>query len=108
LSRAFRIHRSDNVATLLEDASSGPLTVTGGGEEEQVVAREPIKIGHKVALRDIGPGEAITKFGVPIGRASQPIPQGAWVHLHNCCSSFDARSQTFDVQTGATTDVVYE
>jgi hypothetical protein len=108
-ARCFQIHASDNVATLLDDADGGsPLRVLGGATERSIEAREKIQLGHKIALRDIPPGETIVKFGVPIGHATREIPAGAWVHLHNCTSLFDARSQTLDVHTGAATDTKYE
>jgi altronate dehydratase small subunit len=106
--RCYRIHGDDNVATMLDDAPAGAVSVLGQAGEPQVVTTESIQLGHKVALGDISAGEAIIKYGVAIGLASQPIPRGSWVHLHNCCSAFDERSQTFDVQTGAAKDTKYE
>ena len=39
--------------------------------------------GHKIALRDIAPGEHIMKYGECIGAASHPISKGDYVHVHN-------------------------
>jgi hypothetical protein len=50
----------------------------------------------------------VVKFGVAIGRATRDIAVGQWVHLHNCASSFDQRSQTLELHTGAVTDTKYE
>ena len=36
-------------------------------------ARSDIPIGHKLAIRPIGDGETILKYGVDIGRAVKPI-----------------------------------
>jgi len=105
----FRINRSDNVATMLDDAAAGGIDVTALGESKQIIkALEPIKLGHKIALVDIPEGSQIIKFGVAIGCATRGIRAGEWVHLHNCASGFDERSQTLDLQTGASTDVSYE
>ena len=104
--RCFKISPADNVATLLDDVDCGPVRILGDSGE--LIAAEPIKLGHKIALCDIATGQAITKFGVPIGRATRDIAAGQWVHLHNCASDFDQRSQTLDVQTGAVTDTKYE
>lgn len=104
----FRIDARDNVATMLAPADGGVVRVCNSKDIATVDALEAIDLGHKIALADIGPGEAVVKFGVPIGRASRPIPRGAWVHLHNCESNFDARSGTLDLHTGATTDTRYE
>ena len=39
--------------------------------------------GHKYALRDIGKGENIIKYGNPIGHATEDIKVGEHVHTHN-------------------------
>src|SRR5262245_60097856 len=108
-ARCFQVRPSDNVATLLDEVSGAatPVRLLGSNPCE-VVALEPIAQAHKIALRDIGQGEAVTKFGVAIGRASKPIRVGQWVHLHNCTSNFDERSQTLDIHTGSPTDTKYE
>jgi hypothetical protein len=106
--RCFKINPLDNVATLLDDAAGGVVRVLGHGAESSVAATEPIKLGHKIALCAIATGQPVVKFGVAIGRANHDIAAGQWVHLHNCTSGFDQRSQTLDVQTGAATDTKYE
>jgi altronate dehydratase small subunit len=107
--RCFQVHADDNVATLLDDATApGELRVLNSPGVTKIDAREPIGLGHKVALAGIAAGQAIVKYGVSIGSASRVIRPGEWVHLHNCASNFDARSQTLDVHTGATTDTKYE
>jgi altronate dehydratase small subunit len=103
---AFQIHHADNVATLLRDADG--LVEVGGAGAQSLPLHEHIAASHKVALRDIPAGEAVIKFGARIGHATQPIPRGAWVHLHNLASDLDARSGTLDLHSGAPTDTVYE
>ena len=39
--------------------------------------------GHKVARRAIAQGEFVIKYGEIIGRATQDIAPGEWVHTHN-------------------------
>lgn len=104
MTGAFRIHPDDNVATLLGDGADAVALVGGGG----VVLNEPVAMGHKVALADIAQGDAVVKFGIPIGTASSAIRAGDWVHLHNCTSRFDERSGGFDVVTGAAKDMAYD
>lgn len=101
MARAFQVHPADNVATLLDDAPAGPVTCGAG---RVLTTPEPIARGHKIAVRPIAAGEAVTKFGVRIGHATQPIAAGAWVHLHNLASDLDARSSTLDRHSGAPTD----
>jgi hypothetical protein len=108
--RCFKLSPADNVATLLDDVEAGSVDVRvlGQAGETNVTVSGPIKLGHKLALRDIISGDPVIKFGVPIGRATRDIAAGQWVHLHNCASGFDQRSGTLDVQTGAATDTKYE
>ena len=107
--RCFKIHADDNVATLLDDVPvAGEVRVLGHAAETSIAASGPIKLGHKIALAEIASGQPVVKFGVAIGRASRDIAAGQWVHLHNCTSGFDQRSQTLDVHTGAATDTKYE
>lgn len=106
---AFRIQTSDNVATLLTDAREGDeVMLTGGTSPSRIRALESIQAGHKIATADIDQGESVIKFGVAIGHASTAVSTGAWVHLHNCASNYDARSATLDAETGAATDTRYE
>lgn len=106
MPRCFRINAQDNVATMLDDGA-GIVDVLGQSQQ-RIELSEQIALGHKVALSDIRAGDPIVKFGVAIGRATRDISAGQWVHLHNCSSNFDERSQTLDVHSGATTDTRYE
>jgi hypothetical protein len=109
MPRAFCIHVEDNVATLLDDAPQpGVARILGTARVNEVASLEPIMLGHKIAICDMPAGQPVVKFGVTIGRASRDIRAGQWVHLHNCESTFDQRSQTLDLHTGAATDTKYE
>ena len=71
---------TDNVAVARVPIPAGTrLSVEG----LQLVTREAIPAGHKVALRAIGPGELVERYGQAIGRASQLIEAGRHVHTHN-------------------------
>lgn len=45
--------------------------------------QEFIPLGHKVAVKMHQSGDLIYKYGFPIGQATQDIPVGSWVHVHN-------------------------
>lgn len=106
MTKAFKIHSADNVATVLEEA--GDRVVVFGAEDLEINACSTIPANHKVAVRFIAAGEAVVKFGVPIGHATTDIQTGDWVHLNNLASDMDERSGTFDPATGAPTDTRYE
>ncbi len=107
MTQVYCIHREDNVGTALVGLVPGPVRVLGEvdiHEVAEVACSEPIDAGHKMASRAIAKGEAVVKYGLPIGRATCDIAPGQWVHLHNCESQFDERSNTLDVHTGAPTE----
>lgn len=108
MTTAFQIHAADNVATLLADAATGEAVALRGATVDTIPATGPVAMGHKIALSAIATGDPIVKFGIPIGRATEAIGVGGWVHLHNCASGFDERSGAFDVVTGAAKDIVYD
>ena len=84
MKAALVISERDNVATALQALEPGsPLEIAG----TSLTVREPIPSGHKIALRDIAAGQAVVKYGSPIGVATALIPAGAHVHTHNVASS---------------------
>ena len=50
---------------------------------------EEIPAGHKYALRAIAKDDYVIKYGEIIGRATQNIAEGEWVHTHNVKSHLD-------------------
>jgi SAF domain len=84
MSLALVISARDNVATALEALSAGQ-TIRAG--QAIITVTEPIPRGHKIALGPIAAGEAVVKYGSPIGTASCDIAAGAHVHTHNLAST---------------------
>jgi len=79
--RIIQLHPADPIAIAVQDVSTGStLRAPDGGH---LVAAEHIPAGHKIALRDLAPGETVLRYGCRIGQASQPIAAGGWVHTHN-------------------------
>ncbi len=72
----IRMHASDNVAIVANDGGLPAGTALPGGP----VLRERVPQGHKVSLADVPQGEAVRRYGVPIGFALHDIPAGSWVH----------------------------
>ena len=78
------ISARDNVATALESLTPGTQLELDG---VTVTVGEPIPSGHKVAIAAIASGDAVVKYGNPIGIASADIAAGAHVHIHNVASN---------------------
>ena len=84
LTNAILLDERDNVATCTSAAQKGDtIKILGGGE---IVCVEDIPIWHKVALKPIGTGEKIFKYGEIIGEAASDIAAGAWVSHENIFS----------------------
>lgn len=82
--RALILHPKDNVASVMEEISSGDnVVVQGGNETLSLRAVDRIPFGFKVATADIRQGGPVLKYGEIIGTASKDIPKGALVHIHN-------------------------
>ena len=71
----------DDVGVALRQLNVGDPVVEG------CVATASIPRGHKVALHDIAPGDRVSKYGQTIGYASENVPGGAHVHVHNLAFS---------------------
>lgn len=78
------MHPKDNVAVCLRPLKEGEkIMVTHDGNTLSVKVLEAVPLGHKVALSTIATGEAITKYGEIIGRATNDIAAGQHVHTQN-------------------------
>lgn len=79
---------NDNVATALCDLD-GPAVVRVAGPDGTVFElsiTQPIRLGHKAALRPIAVDSPAIKHGEPFGLATTPIGAGEHVHVHNVIS----------------------
>ena len=54
----------------------------------RVGVREPIPVGHKLALMPIAGGAKVQKFGFPIGSTTREVQAGELVHVHNIKSDY--------------------
>jgi altronate dehydratase len=81
------INEKDNVATTLEPLNRGTnVSVEVQGRLEKIQVLSDIPMGHKFALRDMEEGEAVIKYGEPIGQSTVRIARGEHVHVHNVLS----------------------
>lgn len=90
---AIRLHPADDVAVALLPLPAGRRVVVDGVELRAAAA---IPAGHKLALRPIGLGQAVRRYGQVIGFATAPIAPGEHVHSHNLAVG----SMTLDYEFG--------
>lgn len=86
LKIALKVDNLDNVATIFANGITSGMEVEirdKKGVSERVNVIGDVPYGHKIAIRDIAPGEHIMKYGESIGAANVPIARGEYVHVHN-------------------------
>jgi altronate hydrolase len=76
----LKVHPADNVLVALVNLPKD-TTVTYEGEEYTI--QENVKAKHKFATTDLNAGDAITMYGVLVGRAQQPIKKGGLISTTN-------------------------
>ncbi|MDD6142800.1 MAG: altronate dehydratase family protein [bacterium] len=80
MREVLKISAGDSVAVALVALNAGTEVDVEG---QKVVLATDVPAGHKFALKDIAQGEAIIKYGYPIGQAKCDIAVGSHVHVHN-------------------------
>jgi (2R)-sulfolactate sulfo-lyase subunit alpha len=84
----FVLHDAkDTVAVVVVEGVQAGTELRGwimdDDQSTSVMARQDIPIGHKVALKDMNPGDTVWKYGVDMGRVVAPIKAGEHAHVHN-------------------------
>lgn len=85
MSKLMKINAADNVYIVripLEERESVEI------EGKVYAVKKGLGFGHKVAGAFIKPGDKIIKFGTAIGSATEEIPIGDHIHLHNMKSDY--------------------
>ncbi len=83
----IQIQPEDNV--VVASGQLTPDTVIEAGDEKKIRIIDEIPFGHKAAIVPLKKGDAVIKYGFPIGRASRDIKAGEWVHTHNMVTGLD-------------------
>jgi altronate hydrolase len=89
---AVHLRPEDNTAVAARSLPEGTGLQCNG---DTFTLSQRIPLGHKIALRRINTGEAVTKYGQIIGFASKEIEPGEWVHVHNVSAAAFARDYAF-------------
>lgn len=82
------LHESkDNVAVaVVEGITAGMQLNAWIMDEDKTISipcTQDIPIGHKVAVRDMGTGDTVYKYGEDIGKVVANITTGQHAHVHN-------------------------
>ena len=84
----FVLHDArDTVAVVVVEGVKAGDELTGWIMDDDrtvnLVARQDIPIGHKIALKDMAVGDTPLKYGIDIGKVVAPILAGQHAHVHN-------------------------
>jgi altronate dehydratase small subunit len=81
---ALVIDHTDNVAVALTDLNKGDTClIRFNDREELITVQDDVSFGHKFALCPIDKDAPVLKYGEEIGRMSEAIEKGQWIHNHN-------------------------
>lgn len=86
MNRFIQMNKNDMVATALVDLKEGQTAQVYSVDNEiviEVLAKEDIPYGNKIALQDIKIKEQVIKYNAVIGEATENINLGELVHVHN-------------------------
>jgi (2R)-sulfolactate sulfo-lyase subunit alpha len=77
----------DTVAVVVVEGVKSGTAMTGWIMDDDrtidLEARQDIPIGHKVALKDMVPGDTVVKYGIDMGKVTAAIRKGEHAHVHN-------------------------
>jgi len=84
----FVLHDAhDTVAVVVVEGVTAGMELQGWIMDEDrmvnVLAKQDIPIGHKVALKDMAVGDTVLKYGIDMGRVVAPIKAGEHAHVQN-------------------------
>lgn len=74
--KILKVHPQDNVVVALTDLKKGEKV-------EEYTLAEDIPAKHKFTETPLNPGDAITMYGVLVGRAKAPLPAGSRITVNN-------------------------
>ncbi|WP_283149211.1 UxaA family hydrolase [Silvimonas soli] len=80
MQKILCIHPDDDMLVALADLESGEIV---NWENESIMVTTPVAAKHKLARRAFAKGELLKLYGVPVGRAMQPIKRGEAVTTEN-------------------------
>lgn len=87
----FLMHdKADSVGVAVANITKGEKvygTFLQGNDFVEVVAADNIPWGHKIAVQPVANGDFVIEYNEKIGKASQDINIGDWVHTHNLKSA---------------------
>ena len=91
MKHKFLVHkRGDHVGVAVVDIASGERVHGIFMDDDSTIdveARDPVPLGHKIAIATLAPDAQVLEYGIPIGKTTAPFEPGTYVHTHNLRSA---------------------
>lgn len=91
MKHKFLVHRrGDHVGVAIVDIDRGERVQGVFMDDDSTIdveAREPVPLGHKIAIAALEPDAEVLEYGIPIGKTTAAYEQGTYVHTHNLRSA---------------------
>lgn len=82
---AILLHPNDNILVCVKQLKAGDEILI---DNETIFLSTDIAVGHKIARRNLLPGDKVYRYGAPIGSMIQEAAKGEHVHMHNMKSDY--------------------
>lgn len=87
-AKILKINENDNVVIAVDELNAGDKVEVDG---EKIKVLSDIPVGHKLALKNFEAGEEVIRYGFPIGKSSEEIQKGEWIHTHNLKTALEGK-----------------
>jgi (2R)-sulfolactate sulfo-lyase subunit alpha len=91
MNHKFLVHkRGDHVGVAVVDIDRGERVLGIFMDDDSTIdveAREPVPLGHKIAIASLDRDAPVLEYGIPIGKTTGPFEPGTYVHTHNLTSA---------------------
>lgn len=80
MQKVICIHPDDSMLVALRDLAAGDVV---SWNDENILISSPVQTKHKLARHAFAVGDTLIMYGVPVGKATQPIRRGEAVTTEN-------------------------
>jgi altronate hydrolase len=87
-AKVLLINQNDNIVIAVEELDAGEVIEV---KSEKIKVLSDIPIGHKVALKEFKMGDEVIRYGFPIGKVTEKIKKGEWIHTHNLKTALEGK-----------------
>lgn len=80
MQKVILINPADSVLVALCPLYAGEIITI---DKAQIKIQENVQMGSKIARVEMAAGETVIKYGASIGKLTQDVLAGSWIHTHN-------------------------